>query len=245
MLLHGITGQWQSYQTIMPGLIMRWHVFALDNRGCGKSGRVPGQYRFMDYARDVVAFMRARVPAPAFVYGQSLGAMVAIAVAAKVPERVRGLALGDPPLSTASPGGDESPHAKRFVPQRDIIRQTNDVDEIAARLAPLFPGDDSASHRSRAKRLSQLDPDVLTFAIEKRLAEGYDLDGFLRSIKCPVLVLQGNTALGGVLSDQEVEHAASLLSRCLVVKMSDCGHEIHRTKPTETVRIVADFLDSI
>ena len=33
MLLHGISGQWQVFQTIMPSLIIRWQVFALDNRG--------------------------------------------------------------------------------------------------------------------------------------------------------------------------------------------------------------------
>ena len=45
VLLHGGGDRWQHFLPILPSLVMRWQVYALDLRGHGKSGRVPGQYR--------------------------------------------------------------------------------------------------------------------------------------------------------------------------------------------------------
>ena len=42
VLLHGIISRWQYFLPIIPNLSIRWHIYALDFRGHGKSGRVPG-----------------------------------------------------------------------------------------------------------------------------------------------------------------------------------------------------------
>jgi pimeloyl-ACP methyl ester carboxylesterase len=41
VLTHGLTDRWQYYLPIMPFLTMRWHVYALDFRGHGRSSRTP------------------------------------------------------------------------------------------------------------------------------------------------------------------------------------------------------------
>ena len=58
VLLHGITGWWQSWLPVMPDLALRWRLFALDLRGHGRSGRAAGAYALVDYADDVIAFLR-------------------------------------------------------------------------------------------------------------------------------------------------------------------------------------------
>lgn len=50
ILLPGFPARWQSFLPIIPALSMRWHIYALDYRGQGKSGRVPGKYRPEDYS---------------------------------------------------------------------------------------------------------------------------------------------------------------------------------------------------
>ena len=74
---------------------LHWHVHALDLRGHGLSARVPSQYRLVDYADDVMQFIEARFDAGPVVYGASLGGMIGILVAARHPERVRALIVGD------------------------------------------------------------------------------------------------------------------------------------------------------
>ena len=58
VMLHGGGGQWISFMTVIPELVDRWHIFAPDLRGHGKSGRAPGAYRFEDYAGDTVSMLR-------------------------------------------------------------------------------------------------------------------------------------------------------------------------------------------
>jgi pimeloyl-ACP methyl ester carboxylesterase len=83
VLLHGIPGRWQEFMPIMPTLLLQWHVYALDFRGQGKSGRAPGQYQSGYYVADVAEFLRRQFAEPVILYGQSAGGMVALNTAAQ------------------------------------------------------------------------------------------------------------------------------------------------------------------
>ena len=82
VLLHGGGDRWQDFLPIMPSLVMRWHLFALDLRGHGRSGRVPGKYRPEHHVTDVVAFLEGRFTERVVLFGHSLGGGVALLVAA-------------------------------------------------------------------------------------------------------------------------------------------------------------------
>ena len=45
IMLHGGAWRWQEYLSLIPSLSQRWHVYAMDLRGNGKSGWVPERYR--------------------------------------------------------------------------------------------------------------------------------------------------------------------------------------------------------
>ena len=99
MLLHGGGGRWQDFSPILPNLVLRWHVYALDLRGHGKSGRVPAKYRPDHYVSDIKAFIERELEAPAILFGHSLGGWIALISAVELKEKVRALILGDPPLN--------------------------------------------------------------------------------------------------------------------------------------------------
>ncbi len=61
VLLHGGGASWHSLLTVIPDFIHTWHIYALDFRGHGRSGRVPGAYRWVDYVQDTTAFLRPRL----------------------------------------------------------------------------------------------------------------------------------------------------------------------------------------
>jgi pimeloyl-ACP methyl ester carboxylesterase len=247
VLVHGITNRWQSW---LPGLgdaALRWHIHAIDLRGHGRSGRAAGAYRGIDYAHDIVSLLGQRVAGPAAIVGHSLGAIAAIAAAAEAPEAVRAIVLEDPPLAPyRHQSMAERPEHATFSALRDLIDAPGTVDELAARLAAHYPRMDAAGLRYRAASLRRVDPEVLAFALDDtRRREGYDLDGLLRKIACPALLLVGNVALGGVLEDGDARHAAKLMSRCTVVPLSQCGHGIHRELPVVFWRHVLEFLESL
>jgi pimeloyl-ACP methyl ester carboxylesterase len=82
LCLHGLARGWQSFLPLIPTLALRWQVYALDQRGHGKSERANG-YFAIDYVPDVVGFLHHEIRRPTVLYGHSLGAMVAAAVAAE------------------------------------------------------------------------------------------------------------------------------------------------------------------
>jgi pimeloyl-ACP methyl ester carboxylesterase len=247
VFLHGVTGRWQAWLPVMTAFAAGWRVYALDFRGHGRSGRTPGAYRAVDYAADVVAFLRRRVGQPAVVIGHSLGAIVAIAVAADTPEAVRAVVLEDPPLAVFDDqeGIAGRPEQPVFAVWRDLAAAGLPRERLFAALAEQQPGADAAALGARTLTLSQLDPDVLTAVLENRGREGYGLAARLGRIACPVLLQQGNVDLGSAVDDARVAGARALLARCTFEHFPAVGHGIHAGQPFAFCRSVRAFLESL
>lgn len=245
VLLHWITGRWQLFMTVIPSLVARWHVYALDLRGHGLSGRVPGKYRFVDYAKDVLAFFQSVVTEPAIVLGHSLGSMVAIDIAVEAPDRVRALVLEDPPLYMKGERSKEYFFYDGFVACRGLMQKGLSLEELAAALRGLLPEADAAFLRSFAKNLSLADPDILTQWIDGTIWEGWDTDELLKQVSVPTLLIQADPSVAAALDDGEAKRAASLIPQCTYVRMEGVGHGIHRAQPGAFLRVVTDFLESL
>jgi pimeloyl-ACP methyl ester carboxylesterase len=246
ILLHGMAANWQVFETTIPFLAVRWRVVAVDLRGHGRSGRVAGHYALTDYVRDIGALHRHLTDEPAVVVGSSLGAMVAIGLAAEHPDAIRAVVLEDPPLGFASgaPGATQPAH-KGMVETRDLVAAGHSMSELVQILAPRMPGQDGVAIRRRAASLSSVDPDLLTTYIEDRCYTGFDLGERLMRVTCPVLLLQGNMALGGALSDSEARWAASLMTDCVHVSLPEAGHGIRSALPDRYRSLVTGFLATV
>jgi pimeloyl-ACP methyl ester carboxylesterase len=258
LLLHGVTRRWHDFLTLMPCLMARWQVFALDFRGHGQSARCPGGYRVVNYLRDAAAFLREQVRAPAIVFGHSLGAMVAAGIAAELPELVRAVVLEDPPFSTLGVKIQQTPFYMQFAGMHKLAHTRGSVDEMARALANLpvhRPGDgeivrlgqlrDATSLRFTAKCLTLADPDVLSPIVEGHWLDGYDQERVLRRVTCPALLLKGDYACGGMLVDREAELATSLMANCTRIDFPGVGHLIHYMQPETTLRLLTGFLESL
>ena len=98
VMLHGGAWRWQEYLSLIPSLSQRWHVYAMDLRGNGRSEWVAGHYRLEDFTEDIVTFLR-QLNAPAVLVGHSLGGAIALMAAAHCPEKVKALIIEDSPLT--------------------------------------------------------------------------------------------------------------------------------------------------
>ena len=106
-----------------------------------------------------------------FVYGHSLGAMVAAAVAMRRPKRVTGVVLEDPPFHTMGERIHESPLGSYFAALRGLAGSAKPVGELARELAEVSYGPggslrcgdtrDATTLRFAASCLRRLDPAVL------------------------------------------------------------------------------------
>jgi pimeloyl-ACP methyl ester carboxylesterase len=255
VLLHGGASSWRSFLTVIPKLIHKWHVYAPDFRGHGRSGWVSGGYRWINFVEDTIVFLRHQVVEPAILWGSSFGGTIAICVAAQAPDIVRALILEDAWLDFQT-GNDET--RKFLLHRRDLVASVDTVEEMIVALKNelvMLPGrnepvrrevvDEEAEIRLEAGELTQLDPEVYTFGWDGRLAEGYDMDTVLGQIHCPVLLLQANPELGGLVDNELAAHAMTLLSQGRLASFPEARHSILQSQPKAAMRTVNKFLESL
>jgi pimeloyl-ACP methyl ester carboxylesterase len=246
VLLHGGSNRWQSFNNILSDLAAIWHVYAPDFRGHGKSTWVPGTYRLQDYADDTIAFVQHCLKEPAYVFGHSLGGMVALLVAAQFPDGVRAVAVGDAPLSSQAWQAHRQAHQSRdrLLTWRDLAGGQKPFDEVVEALkdtptkvpgrvdsVPMreVTGEDAPVYPWLATCLQQNDPDMLTALLDRfeTTAAGYEMNSVLPSIQCPVLLLQADPTAGGLMTDREVELALPLLDRPRHIRLQGISHILH------------------
>ena len=117
--------------------------------------------------------------------------------------------------------------------------------ELSARLDALTPGGDAVTARSQAASLSRMDPEVLTPIVESRAIENCNLGERLRRLTCPTLILQGNSELGGALTDLEARWAASQIPDCTHVYLPTVGHGAHTGEAAAYSQLVPSFLEAL
>jgi pimeloyl-ACP methyl ester carboxylesterase len=195
----------------------------LDFRGHGKSGHVAGHYSVSDFVADTVAFLEGVVQQPAVLFGHSMGGWIASGVAARHPELVRAIVLCDTAIYPES------------VPNDEILLELFGVSAAALR-------DGSAGTSAWPQSLRELDPDVLTGYLDGKLIQGFDAEELLPRIACPVLLLQGNAAHGGLMTDQDVARARLLLKHMRHVYFEDAGHWIYVQEGDRVLEEFGEFV---
>jgi pimeloyl-ACP methyl ester carboxylesterase len=260
VLLHGGSSGWRN-SLLIPELSERFHVYAPDFRGHGKSGRVPGRYTVEDYATDTIMFLERVVREPAVIFGHSLGGQVGIVVAARRPDLVRALIIGDAPFDRSKlkaflQGGRDRLETWRAMSgpghsQGEVIEALKNAPIVVEGQKGLVPtravyGEDTLWYSDMAENLRLLDPGMLDAVLEfDEMHAALDCEELFPGIACPVLIIQANAALGGLLSDEEVQRACELLPRAAVARLETVGHPLAYPEREPLARAVLSFLDSL
>ncbi|MBX3001777.1 MAG: alpha/beta hydrolase [Caldilineaceae bacterium] len=244
VLIHGFTGRWQLHLPLMHNLALRYHLFAPDLRGHGQSSWTPGAYHLNDYVADISALVRTRTDQSAVLVGHSFGGAVALAAAAAALDAVAAVVAVDPPLAILTDDSSSIAGVRNYLAALRALRQTEGTDgEKLARLAAFRPDYDQLTLHRQHQQLTQFDPEQFTWVLEDRMFRGLDLATLLPRIPCPVLLLQCNPALGGVLHNATAQTAAALLPDCIHVYRPDVGHLIPQEQPVQLAQMVADFVE--
>lgn len=101
VFLHATGFNGITYHSLLEPLGPQAHLAALDLRGHGRTTLPANPRRLRSWSRyrdDVIQVLEQNAPHGAILGGHSMGATVALAVAGKRPELVRGLVLADPVL---------------------------------------------------------------------------------------------------------------------------------------------------
>jgi pimeloyl-ACP methyl ester carboxylesterase len=98
VLVHGSWASHHTWDAIVPLLTDVFRVVTYDRRGHSQSERPPGQGSIREDVDDLAALIAHLDLAPAWVVGNSQGALIALRLAGERPELLRGLSGHEPPL---------------------------------------------------------------------------------------------------------------------------------------------------
>jgi pimeloyl-ACP methyl ester carboxylesterase len=216
VLLHPSSGYGRMWEWTANHLGSAFHVYALDQRGHGNSGRPDGDYSAEEYAQDLYLFFEKVGIDKAIVAGQSLGGRVGQVFAAIHPERIQALGLV---------GG---PHPSNFFPTKPATIKVLGAAQRMLESQTEFPSRDAALAYIRSQRPRDKD-EWLRHRVEHntvpagsgvavkydnvRVAVGLahmadDLRKYAAKATCPVAILRG------MKSSEVTADEAKEIARC-------------------------------
>jgi pimeloyl-ACP methyl ester carboxylesterase len=233
VLVHGAFSDHDTnWEFVKPLLEQHFTVYAIARRGRGQTDATKG-HSIDDESIDVATLIEA-IDAPVFLLGHSHGAHVALAAAARVPERVRKLVLY------------EAPRPDSFVP--------NDIARLAAfgaagdwdRLATTFFGEMLSVPQDElaAVRASALWPPILADAkaslhdLRALVRHEFEPNRF-RDLAMPVLLQIGSESPRDFYA---TDGLAAVLPDARVQVLDDQAHEGMTTAPEMYAAQVIRFL---
>lgn len=233
VLLPGITSPAVTWEFVAERLATRNDVYVLDNRGRGLSqGGAALRYRLDDYASDVEAFIRATdLDRPAIV-GHSMGARIAVRLAARFPAAVGKVVLVDPPVS--GPGRRPYPIPLDFyLKSLDAVSRGLGYEDMKKALPW------SEEHLElRMEWLPSCDPTAIAESHKSFHEE--DIHSDLPKIATETLLLYAEK--GGTISDADADELAGALRKCRKQRIDGAGHMIPWDRLDAFVDAIQGFL---
>jgi pimeloyl-ACP methyl ester carboxylesterase len=227
ILLHGLGGDISNWGQNLPVLAAKYHVFALDQIGFGKSDKPMINYRVQTLVDFLDSFCRKLEITKATVVGNSLGGWTAMAFALEHPEKVSRLVLVDSAgYSFAKEGRTVS---------RDLMLRLNasSIDDAKSVLSMILANKqmitEGLAEQFLAQHLARNDGYTINAFIDSILRGEDFVDGKLGAIKVPTLIVWGREDLlvplnsGNMLAHDIGGSELVVLDRCGHVPMLECA----------------------
>lgn len=249
LFLHGGALTAHTWDLVCLQLRGSHRCIALDQRGHGDSEWSPETDYSMDaYVADVEGFADALALDRFVLVGQSLGAMNAIAYAARHPDRLAGLVVVDAGPEVQWQG------ARKVADFVMTPAELDSVEEFVDRARSFNPlRDPRLLRRSLLHNLRRLPNGKWTWKYDRRhlssdwfrdlRARFEALRAELGHISCPVLVIRG--AESAVFADEDAERLAGMLARGRWARVDGAGHTVQGDNPRGLVEVLRPFLEEI
>jgi pimeloyl-ACP methyl ester carboxylesterase len=233
VLLHGVTARAETWWRVGPGLAARgWRTTAVDLPGHGDAPRLGGPVDLATFAARAAESLPPRID---LLVGHSLGAIVALALAAHRPDRARALVLEDPPGA----GGDRMAMALGIEADGRLVARDRAALVQRERAANPTWADEDVEYSVAGTAATE----HAAIAAALRAPLDWNLPGLLAAAPVPVLLLAAAADRGGALrADRDA--VRDLLPPDRFVAL-DGGHCLHRDLPADWLRAVAAFADEV
>lgn len=241
LLITGLGGHSLDWGWVLPELLAEhYQVVIFDNRGAGRSDQPPGPYSIEQMAQDTVRLLDAIGLKRAYLFGVSMGGMIAQEIALDYPERVEKLVLGCT-MAGGATQVEPAPAVEAYLhPRQDLSAQGG----MWWSAPSGFTHDFIRAHPEIVERKIQVNlayPSRLD-AYEAQLAafKAYDSHARLPSIKADTLVLTGDRDI--LIPPQNSRILAERIRGARLREIEGAGHLFWISHPEETFEAVRAFL---
>jgi pimeloyl-ACP methyl ester carboxylesterase len=244
LLLHGLAGSAANWVELLPDLVLRHRVLAIDLPGHAGSAKAPRGTGVDAFAAVAAAVVEAEAEGSALVAGHSFGGLVALRLAQARPELVRGLLLVSPAgiatttamtralvlvSTTIRPGRWVAPFRHRYA-ERGWYRR--------AVFRPWFVSDATALSARATHGLLGAQRQHRDTKTAARAMNADDPRRDLAEVACPVVVLWGARDPQLPLDDA-FEYTRRLGAKLRIV--ADCGHLVIVERPSACLAALAEL----
>jgi len=244
LLLHGLAGHAGEWADTAKWLSECCRVLALDQRGHGRSERVPRDVSRSAHIADTVAVIEQLNLGPVVLIGQSLGGHLALLVAAERPDLVRALVIAE-----ASPAGGDRDAVQETVAGVGRWLREWPVPFADREAAIAHFGGQTLWAQAWADGLESRDDgclwpafevDVMEKTLREAISQAYWNEWEL--IRCPTLIVRAGD---GTLDPDTAEEMLARLPHAELVEIADAGHDVHLDRPDQWHEAVTSFLNSL
>jgi len=237
LLAHGFSDDGRCWTSTAQALEGDYDIIMLDARGHGRSQAPEHGYGPADHAADLAGVISALGLHRPVVFGHSMGAASALALAGLYPALPRAIVLEDPPPGWLGPREDGEAGRARTRAWLEALkaqpREAIIAEQRAA--APNWPPADLGpwADAKLAVSFNTLEPAPETAeAVAARL----------QRITCPALLITADPALGAIVTPAAAARLQELVPQLRLAHVPGAGHSIRRDQPARYIQVVREFL---
>lgn len=245
VLVHGSWVSRDSWAAVVGPLAQSFRVLSYDRRGHSESERPYAQGSVHEDVADLAALIEELDLAPAWVAGNSFGAVIALRLATQRHDLLRGVVAHEPPLFTlladdkeAAPMLDEVGRRIGAVAERIRMGDHAGAAEVFVDTVALGAGAWATLTPEVKQTMIENAP---TFLDETRDPEALAFDpAWLESMSLPCLLSLGDQSPPAFAP--VIAKLAAVAPRAEVMTFAGAGHIPHVTDPERYVEAVVDFI---
>jgi pimeloyl-ACP methyl ester carboxylesterase len=248
VLVHGSWGSQHNWDPVLWRLAEHFRVLTYDRRGHSDSERPSGQGHFSEDVADLAALIEQLGIAPAWVVGNSSGAVITLKLAAAHPDLIRGVLVHEPPMMGLLEDGSPEAAAwkaqehgalaevgRRIAAGDDAGAAEHFVDQVA-----LGPGSWAAMPAAMRDMMTGNAP---TYLDELNDPEWKSIDeARLSEYHGPALITAGDQS--PPIYEPVERRLMRLLPQARQKTYAGAGHIPHVTHPEEYLAEVVEFIDA-